>query len=135
MSSSVIVKLEKFSFPTEFDGNEERIFTFQFLFVEFVYVTVAFTLGGALETKTSRLKSIYDFYNGDLKKLLHVCFMIICGKVMCTYLSNVEYQDLCATKNLSKIKNIEEQKQSLKHLCNIVVSCFLSAYIVCTHSF
>ena len=80
MSSSVIVKLEKFSFPTEFDGNEERIFTFQFLFVEFVYVTVAFTLGGALETKTSRFKSIYDFYNGDLKKQqqYHVVQMGLC---------------------------------------------------------
>ena len=60
VSSSVIVKLEKFSFPTELDGNEERIFTFQFLFVEVVFVVVAFTLGGALETKTSTFKSIYD---------------------------------------------------------------------------
>ena len=32
------------------------------------------------------------------------------------YLSNVEYKDLCATINPSKIKDLEEQKQSLKHL-------------------
>ena len=30
------------------------------------------------------------------------------------YFSNVEYQDLCATINPSKIKDLEEQKQSLK---------------------
>ena len=41
------------------------------------------------------------------------------------YFSNIEYQDLCATINPSKIKDLEEQKQSPKHLCNISVIGFL----------
>ena len=40
-------------------------------------------------------------------------------------ISDVEYQDLCATINLSKIKDLKEQKQSLKHLCNINLIGFL----------
>ena len=39
--------------------------------------------------------------------------------------SNVEYPDLCATITPSKIKDLEEQKQSLKHLCNINLIGFL----------
>ena len=35
------------------------------------------------------------------------------------YFSNIRYQDLGATINPSKIKDLKEQKPSLKHLCNI----------------
>ena len=35
------------------------------------------------------------------------------------YFFNVEYLELFATINPSKIKDHEEQKHSLKHLCNI----------------
>ena len=44
---------------------------------------------------------------------------------LCDYFSNVKYLDLCATINPSNIKDLEEQKQSLKHLCNINLIGFL----------
>ena len=39
--------------------------------------------------------------------------------VYLTTFSNVKYQDLCATINPSKIKYLQNRKQSLKYLCNI----------------
>ena len=36
-----------------------------------------------------------------------------------TTFSNVKYQDLCATINPSKIKYLQNRKQSLKYLSNI----------------
>ena len=36
-----------------------------------------------------------------------------------TNFSYVKYQDLCETINPSKIEDLENQKQSLKYLCNI----------------
>ena len=61
------------------------------------------------------------------KPFLHVCLMIICKKKLCVSatFSNVKYQDLCATINLSKIKYLQNQKQSLKYLCNINLIGFL----------
>ena len=35
-----------------------------------------------------------------------------------TTFSNVKYQDLCATINPSKIKYLQNRKQSQKYLCN-----------------
>ena len=37
-----------------------------------------------------------------------------------TTFSNVKYQDLCATTNLSKIKYLQNRKRSLKYLCKAI---------------
>ena len=42
-----------------------------------------------------------------------------------TTFSNVKFQDLCATINTSKIKYLQNRKQSLKYLCNINLIGFL----------
>ena len=50
---------------------------------------------------------------------MYVSWLFVAKLCISDYFSYVEYQDLCATINPSKIKDLEEQKQSLKHLCNI----------------
>ena len=50
---------------------------------------------------------------------MYVSWLLVEKLCVSDYFTNVEYQDLCATISLSKIKDLEEQKQSLKHLFNI----------------
>ena len=46
--------------------------------------------------------------------LFRICVSWLFMEKLCVsdYFSNVEYQNLCATINLSKIKDLEEQKQA-----------------------
>ena len=48
---------------------------------------------------------------------MYVSWLFVEKLCLSDYFSYVEYQDLCATIN--QIKDLEVQKQSLKHLCNI----------------
>ena len=59
--------------------------------------------------------------------ILENCSLVYLWKryVYWTTFSNVIYQDLCATINLSKIKYLQNRKQSLKYLCNINLIGFL----------
>ena len=57
---------------------------------------------------------------------MYVSWLFVEKLCVSDYFSNVEYQeDLCATLNPSKTKDLKELKQSLKHSCSIYLKGFL----------